>query len=479
MTEADGLSPDEIIFDDIKYREPERRCRPDRDPHWACLAYGVPQPADLPIYLERVTADLIERHALSDTSVELGGILLGKECVDDLTGLPFVLVTKSLEAKHFENTQASFTYTHDSWEEISRERDRLHPDLDIVGWYHTHPDFGIFLSGHDQFIHRHFFAQPLQLAYVVDPIRQTRGFFQWRAGELEQVGGFHLFAERADRLALSRLVNDLENLPNQEGGGGSGLTPRLEAQLIAMLTRPTAHHQASSLTSPVLPLLFGLIGTLVGVLIMGVGLALFQLYRQTTQQSQSMAALQQNTQEIVAAQRLTLNNLIEDAGERDPDVFRKQFDKALRDRSELERQISQAKTREDTLTAEVQRLTENAKILASDLAKNKEIVELFDKQRKDSPNLVARLAKVETELDDKEKLLARKELVLKTVESAEETEALLERYDKAWYAAAVGWGLLMVTGLGVFTLFNQSRGSLAPLPNAQSPDDQTTHHRIT
>ena len=88
---------------------------------------------------------------------------------------PFVWITEALEAKHYENTQASFTYTHDSWEEITRERDAEFPDLDIVGWYHTHPDFGIFLSSHDLFIHHNFFAQPLQVAYVVDPIRQTRG----------------------------------------------------------------------------------------------------------------------------------------------------------------------------------------------------------------------------------------------------------------------------------------------------------------
>ena len=48
------------------------------------------------------------------------------------------MVTQSLEAKHYENTQASFTYTHDSWEEITRERDRLHPELDIVGLV-SHP----------------------------------------------------------------------------------------------------------------------------------------------------------------------------------------------------------------------------------------------------------------------------------------------------------------------------------------------------
>src|SRR4051794_39383250 len=237
---ASRLSHDEIVFDDVKYREPERRRRPDRDRRWACLAYEVPGPIDLPVFLDRATADAIERHALRDTSVELGGILLGKECIDDQTGEPFVLVTKSLEAKHYENTQASFTYTHDSWEEITRERDRLHPDLDIVGWYHTHPDFGIFLSSHDLFIHRNFFDQPLQVAYVVDPIRQTRGFFQWRDGNLDQVGGYHISADRADRVALSRFVNELESIPNTEGGGG--LSPRLEAELIAMLTRPAAHH---------------------------------------------------------------------------------------------------------------------------------------------------------------------------------------------------------------------------------------------
>ena len=235
-----------MVFEDIKYREPHRLRRPDRDRRWACIAYEVPKADDLPIFLDRATADAIERHALRDTSVELGGIMLGKECVDDVTGEPFVWVTKSLEAKHYENTQASFTYTHDSWEEISRERDKLYPELDVVGWYHTHPDFGIFLSSHDLFIQHHFFSQPLQVAYVVDPIRQTRGFFRWRSGQMEQVGGFHLSADRGDRVALVRLVNDLENIPSPDSGSGGSLSPRLEAELIAMLTRPVSHYQGTS-----------------------------------------------------------------------------------------------------------------------------------------------------------------------------------------------------------------------------------------
>jgi hypothetical protein len=56
-------------------------------------------------------------------------------------------------------------------------------ELAIVGWYHTHPDFGIFLSDRDRFIQEHFFSGPGQFAHVIDPIRKIEGVFAWRAGK--------------------------------------------------------------------------------------------------------------------------------------------------------------------------------------------------------------------------------------------------------------------------------------------------------
>jgi hypothetical protein len=56
-----------------------------------------------------------------------------------------------------------------------------------VGWYHSHPSFGIFLSEHDLFIHRNFFSGPAQIAVVVDPINCTEGVFAWRHGEIAKV----------------------------------------------------------------------------------------------------------------------------------------------------------------------------------------------------------------------------------------------------------------------------------------------------
>lgn len=462
-----------MVFDDVKYREPERRCRPDRDRRWACLAYGLPGVIDLPIYLDRETADLIERHALRDTSVELGGILLGKECLDEKTGLPFVMVTKSLEAKHYENTQASFTYTHDSWEEITRDRDRLHPDLDIVGWYHTHPDFGIFLSSHDQFIHRHFFAQPLQVAYVVDPIRQTRGFFQWRDGELEEVEGYYLFADRADRIALTRLVNDLENFPNAEGGGG-GLSPRLEAQLIAMLTRPVTHHQTTADRTQT-AVLFSLIGSLVGMLVLAAGFLFYQTYQEIANQARTLKEVQQSTGEIISAQRLALDSLLGETSD-GPDKFTARYNLVVRERDDARKEVSRSKTIDAALTDRSNQLEANLLKLTKEFETAKKTVERYNEEKKGSPDLLSRLAFLEDAVKSKAQTIREKDTILETVKDADKIEALINSYQRTWYTAAAGWGLFLVTALGFFTMLGQ------PKPAAKLRDESTTDdpppHRI-
>jgi len=59
-------------------------------------------------------------------------------------------------------------------------REAQHPDKVIVGWYHTHPGWTIFLSEWDLFIHRSFFKDPWQFALVIDPSLDRAGFFVWK-----------------------------------------------------------------------------------------------------------------------------------------------------------------------------------------------------------------------------------------------------------------------------------------------------------
>ncbi|HEY3412754.1 MAG TPA: LysM peptidoglycan-binding domain-containing protein [Armatimonadota bacterium] len=127
-------------------------------------------------------ARYIERFASTDTSRELAGVLLGGLAND--RPHPRVDVVAAITAKHTNSAKSRVTFTHETWNDINRVKDEQFPDLRIVGWFHTHPGFGIFLSGMDLFIQHHFFNLPWQIAYVVDPISRTSGLFRWEDGSV-------------------------------------------------------------------------------------------------------------------------------------------------------------------------------------------------------------------------------------------------------------------------------------------------------
>ncbi len=133
------------------------------------------------VFLDPGVHEEIQKHAGRNLSVEIGGVLVGGWEKD--AGGPFVAVRNVICSELAASGAGELTFTHDAWAEIHRVMDADYTDSSIVGWYHTHPDFGIFLSERDQFIHEHFFSDPGQIAYVVDPIRAQEGVFVWRGGK--------------------------------------------------------------------------------------------------------------------------------------------------------------------------------------------------------------------------------------------------------------------------------------------------------
>ncbi len=125
----------------------------------------------------------IKEHGRSSMHEEVCGVLVGSLCWD---GGPYLLVDARIEGKHASHQSGSVTFTSDTWDFIHEELAAKHPERKIVGWYHTHPGFGIFLSNMDAFIHENFFSFPWQPAYVFDPQAETDGFFFRTNGELRQ-----------------------------------------------------------------------------------------------------------------------------------------------------------------------------------------------------------------------------------------------------------------------------------------------------
>lgn len=143
--------------------------------------YGIePAVANRDVTMTHEASQQIKNHVLGNTRIEQGGILVGD--VDTVTGR--VTVVAGIPATRAEGSVASLTFTHEAWDEVNDIVSANYPDHRIVGWYHSHPDFGIFLSEYDMFIQKNFFSQPWQMAYVVDPIRKQAGFFGWEGGKI-------------------------------------------------------------------------------------------------------------------------------------------------------------------------------------------------------------------------------------------------------------------------------------------------------
>ncbi len=88
------------------------------------------------------------------------------------------------------------TFTQDTWAHIYETKDAKYPDDRIVGWYHSHPGFGVFLSDHDTFIHKNFFSSPLQVAWVYDPHSDEEGCFGWVGQRLERLNEISVLDHR-------------------------------------------------------------------------------------------------------------------------------------------------------------------------------------------------------------------------------------------------------------------------------------------
>ncbi len=137
------------------------------------------------IFFHEPVLEEVLDYSEQDLGRELGGFLLGqiheygRQCVE---------ISHFLPAVDARSRAASLTFTHDTWAKMNREIEEKHPDQVVVGWHHTHPGFGIFLSGYDVFIHKNYFSAPWHIALVVDPKRHEFGFFQWRGDEIVDCG---------------------------------------------------------------------------------------------------------------------------------------------------------------------------------------------------------------------------------------------------------------------------------------------------
>ena len=138
------------------------------------------------VVMEAEVARKIRQHARTSMKAEVCGVLIGNTDHERMT------VEACIAGINAAQGGAHVTFTQDTWEHIYKIKDKEYPEDKIVGWYHSHPGFGVFLSEHDLFIQQNFFSNPQQVAWVYDPHTDEEGCFGWIGGNIEKLSAIRV-----------------------------------------------------------------------------------------------------------------------------------------------------------------------------------------------------------------------------------------------------------------------------------------------
>jgi proteasome lid subunit RPN8/RPN11 len=116
---------------------------------------------------------------------ETGGFLLGHTGFDPDCRSWYNWIDEVVPIQPTEANPVHFSFTWKDVDQVRAHRERKEKAL--IGWYHTHPGLGIFLSDTDlQKTHEQLFNELFQVALVYDPISGRAGyFFREQSGVLD------------------------------------------------------------------------------------------------------------------------------------------------------------------------------------------------------------------------------------------------------------------------------------------------------
>jgi proteasome lid subunit RPN8/RPN11 len=136
-----------------------------------------------PVYIEKKAYVTIIKHLKSDLQREQGGILFGNAYRDPKRGV-YVKIVNAIPANDTLATNAHLEFTAQTWQGIMNYAKEIYLSENIVGWYHSHPNIGVFMSHTDLKTQEAFFSHPWCLSIVYDPVRHEIGYFLGKTARL-------------------------------------------------------------------------------------------------------------------------------------------------------------------------------------------------------------------------------------------------------------------------------------------------------
>jgi len=177
------LEGKDMAIEEMQPPAPERTLPHKWLPNDAKPLYSEPGGAGM--YLFKSAEEKVRNHALSrvEEGLEVMGFLLGEVFTHD--GHEYTVV-RDVATTGLESTSVSVRFDPDGFEALFASLECARFRYVLVGWYHSHPGHGCFLSSTDIATQKGMFARPYHTALVVDPVRREMDAFCLVDGEVRR-----------------------------------------------------------------------------------------------------------------------------------------------------------------------------------------------------------------------------------------------------------------------------------------------------
>ena len=119
-----------------------------------------------------------------ETIPEIGGWLMGKHKYDEANDKYMVSFERFIQIQRRDSTDTKLIFDANAWQVLERAKDAYaEENLEVVGWFHTHPGWGVFLSHEDINTHETYFTEPYHIAMEMETVKEPHdvGFFtRWK-----------------------------------------------------------------------------------------------------------------------------------------------------------------------------------------------------------------------------------------------------------------------------------------------------------
>jgi proteasome lid subunit RPN8/RPN11 len=147
-----------------------------------CAAHDLDWPGEaqpgLPlVFIHHAALESLHDFLAHDLQREHGGVLVGQPFQDAPAGRPYLVIHAAIPALETTGSSVHLQFTPETWDYISGLIEENYPDQLVVGWYHSHPGLGVFMSGTDRATQQAFYHHAWNVAVVADPVARRTGWF--------------------------------------------------------------------------------------------------------------------------------------------------------------------------------------------------------------------------------------------------------------------------------------------------------------